>query len=165
VACRRPSLCTLNEAGFFFFLLRSSNSAALGKTSDCRTTERTAMTEYSKADMFKPLTSTVGGAPLSDNFGDNAPSLGAQTFRSNEAALSRSATAENKREPFVYCIAMIRNEADIIATFLNQTLVLFDKTFIVDIQSSDGTKEIVDASARNGNGRIIAFNCFTQERY
>ncbi len=45
--------------------------------------------------------------------------------------------------PILYCVSMVRNEADIIRIFLAQALSLFDKTFIVDIQSTDVTKELI----------------------
>jgi glycosyltransferase involved in cell wall biosynthesis len=122
------------------------------------------MAEYSKADMFKTLTSTAGRTP-SDILGDNAFSSAALTSGSDEADFSQSKALESKPRPLVYCIAMIRNEADIITNFLDQALLLFHKTFIVDIQSSDGTREIVDAAAKKSNDRIVVFNCLTQERY
>ena len=68
-------------------------------------------------------------------------------------------------EPILYCISMVRNEADIIRIFLAQALSLFDKTFIVDIQSTDGTKELIESVAADADGRIVQFTCRTQERY
>ena len=68
-------------------------------------------------------------------------------------------------EPILSCISMVRNEADIIRIFLAQALSLFDKTFIVDIQSTDGTKEIIESVVADADGRIVQFTCRTQERY
>ena len=65
----------------------------------------------------------------------------------------------------VYCIAMVRNEGDIILSFLHQAASLFDKTILVDIQSTDGTREIIDHFAENSNGADVRLNCLTQERY
>ena len=42
---------------------------------------------------------------------------------------------------------------------------MFDKTFLIDIQSTDGTREIIEGIARNSNRRVVTFNCRTQERY
>ena len=79
---------------------------------------------------------------------------------SNQGCLSESGA-----EPVVYCIAMIRNDADIVQNFLQQAAVLFDKTMLVDIQSTDGTKEIIEELESSSNGRIIGFSCDTRERY
>jgi Methyltransferase domain/Glycosyl transferase family 2 len=86
---------------------------------------------------------------------DSLPAAG-----SNQGCLSESGA-----EPVVYCIAMIRNDADIVQNFLQQALVLFDKTMVVDIQSVDGTKEIIEEFESCSNGRIIGFSCNTRERY
>jgi glycosyltransferase involved in cell wall biosynthesis len=40
---------------------------------------------------------------------------------------------------------MIRNDADIASVFFSTALSLFDEIFVVDIQSTDGTKEILDS--------------------
>ncbi len=61
-------------------------------------------------------------------------------------------------------ISMVRNEADIIMPFLNQVSSLFDKVVIVDIQSTDGTKEIIEEFALTWTN-IEVFTCKTQERY
>lgn len=49
--------------------------------------------------------------------------------------------------------------------FLAHGEALFDKTVLVDVQSTDGTAEIIEASVRAALGRIVRFNCRTQERY
>ena len=59
---------------------------------------------------------------------------------------------------------MVRNEADLIVPFLNQVSSLFDKVVIVDIQSTDGTKEIIEAFSQI-RANIDLFTCQTQERY
>ena len=61
-------------------------------------------------------------------------------------------------------ISMVRNEADLIVPFLNQVSSLFDKVVIVDIQSTDGTKEIIEAFSQI-RANIDLFTCQTQERY
>jgi hypothetical protein len=76
-----------------------------------------------------------------------------------------AAGAGDDAGPLVYCRAMVRNEADIIRSFLAHGEALFDKTVLVDVQSTDGTAEIIEASVRAAPGRIVRFNCRTQERY
>jgi glycosyltransferase involved in cell wall biosynthesis len=41
-------------------------------------------------------------------------------------------------------ICIVRNEADIIVPFLNQLSHLFDRILLVDVQSTDGTKELIE---------------------
>ncbi|EAY57009.1 MAG: conserved protein of unknown function [Leptospirillum rubarum] len=62
---------------------------------------------------------------------------------------------------------MIRNEADIIETFLDQIFALFDESFLVDVQSTDGTREIIDIYKRENDplDRLHIYNCKTQEKY
>ena len=61
-------------------------------------------------------------------------------------------------------VSMIRNEADIIVTFLNHAATLFDKIKLVDIQSTDGTTEIIRSIAATSPD-IEVFTCKTQEKY
>ncbi|UZF91299.1 class I SAM-dependent methyltransferase [Bosea sp. NBC_00550] len=61
-------------------------------------------------------------------------------------------------------ISMVRNEADIIVPFLNQMATLFDRVFIVDIQSTDGTQETISAFAEMWP-HVELYTCKTQERY
>lgn len=65
------------------------------------------------------------------------------------------------------CISMIRNESDIIGIFLDQIFTLFDESFVVDIQSTDGTREIIDAYKRlnDQENRLHIYDCWTQEKY
>ena len=44
----------------------------------------------------------------------------------------------------VVCLTMIRNEVDIIGPFLQAADTLFDRLIIVDMQSTDGTREVID---------------------
>lgn len=44
----------------------------------------------------------------------------------------------------IYIVSMIRNEIDIIADFLSFYLNIADRLIIADMQSSDGTREIID---------------------
>lgn len=65
------------------------------------------------------------------------------------------------------CISMIRNEADIIGSFLNQIFYFFDESFLVDVQSTDGTREIIDAykCLNDPENKLHIYNCRTQEKY
>ena len=62
---------------------------------------------------------------------------------------------------------MIRNEADIIIPFLNQIFTFFDEIFLVDVQSTDGTREIIDAYKHKNDfeNKLHIYNCRTQEKY
>ncbi len=51
---------------------------------------------------------------------------------------------------FITCIAMVKNEADIIEAFCRHNSLFFDMIFIVDNGSVDGTKDIILALAREG---------------
>jgi glycosyltransferase involved in cell wall biosynthesis len=59
---------------------------------------------------------------------------------------------------------MLRNEADLISGTVNHALELFDKVTVVDIQSTDGTREYLEKVAER-DSRLSVFNCLTQERY
>lgn len=63
-----------------------------------------------------------------------------------------------------YVISMVRNEADIIEAFLDHALLIFDKLMIVDVQSTDGTSEIL-ASFAKLNPNIKIYTIKTQEKY
>jgi hypothetical protein len=82
-----------------------------------------------------------------------------------EADANQGRPSKGGPEPVIYCLAMIRNDADIIQYFLQQATALFDKTLLVDVQSTDGTKEIIEEAESNSNGRIVSFTSNTQERY
>jgi glycosyltransferase involved in cell wall biosynthesis len=45
-------------------------------------------------------------------------------------------------------VVMIRNEADLCRSFLTQCVTLFDRVWLVDHQSTDGTRDIIDEFAR-----------------
>src|SRR3954452_21358048 len=53
-------------------------------------------------------------------------------------------------------ISMIRNEADICSLFLNRAVALFDKILIVDHQSTDGTREVLEKFASR-TGKLELF--------
>lgn len=61
-------------------------------------------------------------------------------------------------------VAMIRNEVDIIQPFLNHCAELFDRIYIVDVKSSDGTKEIIESFS---DPRIVIelYSVNRQEKY
>ena len=52
---------------------------------------------------------------------------------------------EKTRE--IHLISMIRNEADILSAFMTQATNLFDRIYLVDHQSTDGTRAILDQFA------------------
>jgi hypothetical protein len=64
----------------------------------------------------------------------------------------------------IHAISMIRNDADIIGPFLNQVDELFDKAFIVDVQSTDGTREAIDAFAAS-NTKVQVYSLTREENY
>src|ERR1043166_1142786 len=64
----------------------------------------------------------------------------------------------------VYAISMLRNEADLILPFLNQAAELFDHLMIADIQSTDGTNEVIKEFLTIWP-HISLFSCRTQEKY
>jgi hypothetical protein len=49
------------------------------------------------------------------------------------------------------CIAIVKNEADIISLWLAHICELFDFAFIVYHQSTDGTREFLEATAKATN--------------
>jgi hypothetical protein len=57
---------------------------------------------------------------------------------------------------------MIRNEADIIVPFLNQASELFDKMLVVDVRSTDGTREILE---RSKQANIELYSIEVEEKY
>ena len=64
----------------------------------------------------------------------------------------------------VHAVAMVRNDADIILPFLRQCAALFDTTYIIDIQSTDGTRECI-AEFDAGRGRIVCLSTNRQEKF
>jgi hypothetical protein len=56
----------------------------------------------------------------------------------------------------IHLITMVRNEADILPTFLARATALFDKILVVDHQSTDGTRFMLDEAAK-GCDRIEVF--------
>ncbi len=127
--------------------------------------ERKPTAHFVKGEVLSPFEPVAADAQSRDIFADTSLSTGRQTSRFNEVPFHRDSPVKNRPDPLVYCIAMVRNEADIILSFLHQAASLFDKTLLVDIQSSDGTKEIIDNFAENSGGVIVRLNCLTQERY
>lgn len=62
---------------------------------------------------------------------------------------------------------MVRNEADIIVPFIRQLSCLFDDVIIVDINSTDGTREIINKNIYKNkkDENIEVFTCKTIEKY
>lgn len=61
-------------------------------------------------------------------------------------------------------ISMIRNEADIIHAFLNHAIKIFDEILIVDICSTDGTREILE-EYRDRYPQIKIYTTKIQEKF
>ena len=127
--------------------------------------ERKPTAHFVKGEVLSSFEPPAADAQSRDIFADGSLSTARQTPRFNEVPFHRDSPVRDKPDPLVYCIAMVRNEADIILSFLHQAASLFDKTILVDIQSTDGTREIIDNFAENSNGAIVRLNCLTQERY
>ena len=127
--------------------------------------ERKPTADFVKGGLLSPFEPPAADAQSRDIFADTSLSTAHQTSRFDEVPFDRDSSLKDRPDPLVCCIAMVRNEADIIISFLHQAASLFDKTFIVDIQSSDGTKEIIDDFAEHTEGAIVRLNCLTQERY
>ncbi|MBV9997051.1 MAG: class I SAM-dependent methyltransferase [Caulobacteraceae bacterium] len=64
----------------------------------------------------------------------------------------------------VYAVTMVRNEADIISAFIRQADCLFDKLIVADVQSTDGTGEML-AEAVRGGSRIDVYTVDKQEKF
>lgn len=62
-------------------------------------------------------------------------------------------------------MTMVRNEADIIHGFLAQCAELFNKTYLIDAQSTDGTNEIVKSFAYDHWPTVEYYERFTRKRY
>ncbi len=58
-----------------------------------------------------------------------------------------------RRSPWVSVVSMVRNEADVIRSFIAHNLELVDRIVIVDHMSEDGTCEVLD-EARRADPRI-----------
>jgi hypothetical protein len=130
-----------------------------------RVIERKTVARFIKEDMFNSFAPSGPDAQSPGVLASSPLSATPQTSRFDEISFRRNPSVKAKPDPLVYCIAMVRNEADIILSFLHQAAALFDRTFLVDIQSTDGTKEIIDTFVRNRDDRVVRLNCFTQERY
>jgi hypothetical protein len=68
----------------------------------------------------------------------------ALAMRMSAATVKRSSDDDLK----VYGISMIRNDADLMSAILNQAKELFDHYVIVDVQSTDGTSEVIEAYSK-----------------
>jgi hypothetical protein len=79
------------------------------------------------------------------------------------AAVS-SGTAVPQGEYRIYALTMLRNDADIIAPFLAQARELFDKLIVAEGQSTDGTREALEAEVAAG-GRIEIYTVDKEEKY
>ncbi len=64
----------------------------------------------------------------------------------------------------VFGFSMVRNEADIISSFMRQAVELFDNFVFVDVLSTDGTAEFLDDAAKR-NENISVYRCRTKEKY
>jgi hypothetical protein len=64
----------------------------------------------------------------------------------------------------VHLIAMVRNDGDVASAFLAQAAELFDKTFLLDVQSTDGTSEAIQSFAQI-NDRIHHYTTDREEKY
>jgi hypothetical protein len=61
-------------------------------------------------------------------------------------------------KPTTVAIAMIKNEGDIVADWLSHLEALFDRIYIADHNSSDGTREYLLEAARNQNSlKLFSF--------
>jgi glycosyltransferase involved in cell wall biosynthesis len=72
--------------------------------------------------------------------------------------------ANSKTKYWVFAIAMIRNDFDVVLPFLAQADELFDELFLVDVQSTDGTKEAITAFKAK-NTKIHLYSIDRQEKY
>jgi hypothetical protein len=66
-----------------------------------------------------------------------------------------------KSTDFPKCVALstVKNEGDIISCWLSNMTYLFDKVYVADGNSTDGTREyLLDAARRNNNIRVFAFD-------
>ncbi len=57
----------------------------------------------------------------------------------------------------IQAVMMVRNEIDIISASLTEKLGLFDRLLVADMQSTDGTREVVDAYA-DATKRVDVYN-------
>jgi hypothetical protein len=64
----------------------------------------------------------------------------------------------------IYLVSMVRNEADLFPAFLDRATALFDKLFIVDHQSTDGTRSMLERFATECE-KIKIFNFRYQGYY
>ena len=62
------------------------------------------------------------------------------------------------------CLTMIRNEVDIIGPFLQSADTLFDRLVIVDMQSTDGTRKVID-TVELAQCRIEIYNFTIMAKY
>lgn len=77
--------------------------------------------------------------------------------------MDRNALKRNAVEK-IALISMIRNESDIITSFLAYALELFDDIYIVNVSSTDGTTEILDLFSKT-NKNIHIFTTNIKEKY
>lgn len=64
----------------------------------------------------------------------------------------------------IYLISMVRNDADIILPFLSAAETIFDKVIIADVQSTDGTRQALDAFAK-ASGKFTIHTVDRPEKY
>jgi predicted O-methyltransferase YrrM len=85
-----------------------------------------------------------------------------ETSLMGEQSAGAQVTAAPRRK--LFALTMIRNEADLIQPFLAQASELFDKLVIADVQSTDGTREILDEIA-GSNPRVAVYSVEREEKY
>jgi predicted O-methyltransferase YrrM len=78
-------------------------------------------------------------------------------------ALNLSDYKHGEREPITVALALVKNEADIISLWLSHVCELFDLVYIVDHQSTDGTREFLIDVAKSEN-KILLYS-FDQPGY
>ena len=85
--------------------------------------------------------------------------IGGVTF-AKSGSLLRLGIVSMKTDPCkIYLVSLIRNEADICTAFLRRAIVLFDHIIVIDHQSTDGTRSILERFAAEHNKiDIIDYN-------
>jgi hypothetical protein len=77
----------------------------------------------------------------------------------NEIVVEPNRNSASNKEVRSVVVAMIRNESDIIRSWVSHVLACFDKALLVDHQSTDGTFEfLTDLAARSGKLWLYRFD-------
>ena len=62
-------------------------------------------------------------------------------------------------KPSAVAVGLVKNEGDMIATWLSHLCALFDMVYLVDHQSVDGTREfLIETAKSQGNIRVFSFD-------